>query len=97
MSFRWRFQHGWYEPWNSGLRKFAMSNAMENEMMSWARILASTADRGYSTYAAAPITVAMGRRKELRRGAIAYESERNVRDVRDERLKNTAIALGRRK
>ena len=97
MAFRWRFQHGWYEPWNSGLREFAMSNAMENEMMSWARMLASSADRGESKYAAAPITVSVGRRNELRRGAIAYESERAWRDVRDERLKNTARAMGRRK
>ena len=98
MAFRWRLKGGgYYEPWDSGLRALAQSSKMENEMMSWARILASAADRGESKYAVAPITVVVGRRNELRRGAIAYESERAWRDVRDERLKNTARAMGRRK
>ena len=94
---RWVSRNGYYQPWDSGLRALAQSSKMENEMMSWARVIASAADRGESKYAAAPITVAVGRRNELRRGAIAYESERAWRDVRDERLKNTARAMGRRK
>jgi len=97
MAFRWRlFGGGWYEPWNSGIRSLAQSSSMEGKMMSAARSLASAADRGESKYGAAPYTVAAGRRNELRRGAIAYESERAWRDVRDERLKNTARAMGRR-
>ena len=97
MAFRWRMRYGYYEPCNSGLRALAQSSKMENEMMTAARSLASAADRGESKYGAAPYTVSVGRRNELRRGAIAYESERAWRDVRDERLKNTARAMGRRK
>lgn len=97
MSFRWRlFGGGWYEPWNSGLRSLAQSSAVERAMVDEARKIASAADRGRSKYAAAPYTVSSGRRNELRRGAIVYESERDWRDVRDERLKNTARAMGRR-
>ena len=98
MSFRWRLMGGgWYEPWNSGIRSLAQSSGMEAKMMSAARSLASAADRGESKYGAAPYTVASGRRNELRRGAIAYEYDRQWRDVRDERLRNTARAMGRRK
>ena len=97
MAFRWRMRYGYYEPWDSGLRALAQSSKMENEMMAVARSLASAADRGESKYDAAPYTVVSGWRNELRRGAIAYESERAWRDVRDQRLKNTAMAMGRRK
>jgi len=98
MAFRWRlFGGGWYEPWQSGFRSLGNSGAMSQKMVEAARDLAGAAESvGYSKYGAAPYTVRSGRNNEARVGAIAYESERDWRDARDEILKRTARAMGRR-
>lgn len=99
MAFRWRLKGGgWYEPWNSGLRQLGQSSAMTQKALQAARDLAGTAESvGRSKYGAAPYTVRSGRNNEARSGAVAYESDRDFRDTRDEILKRTAIAMGGRK
>lgn len=98
MAFKFKLGRGqFYEPWQSGIRSVAQSGAMQRVTLQAARSIAGTAQSsGYSTYAAAPYTVTAGRSNESRAGAIAYEAERNFQDVRDERLKRTAAAMGRR-
>lgn len=99
MAFRWRLKGGgWYEPSNKGLQELGRSSAMSQKMVQAARDLAGTAESvGRSKYGAAPYTVRSGRQNEARAGAIAYESERDFRDARDEVLKRTATAMGGRK
>ena len=98
MAFRWKLGRGqFYEPWQSGIRSVAQSGAMQRVTLQAARSIAGTAQSsGYSKYAASPYTVTAGRSNESRAGAIAYESERDFRDARDEVLKRTATAMGRR-
>ena len=97
-GFRFRLGRGqFYEPWQSGLRAVGQSAAMQRVALQVARDISGTAESvGYSKYAAAPYTVTAGRSNESRAGAIAYESERDFRDARDETLKRTAAAMGRR-
>ena len=86
-----------YEPWQSGLRALAQSKEMGEVTLKAARDIAGTAgSAGFSQYDAAPYTVVSGRRNESRAGAVAFESERDWRDARDEVLKRTAAAMGRR-
>lgn len=86
-----------YEPWQSGLRALAQSKEMGAVTLRAARDIAGAAGSvGHSTYGAAPYTVTSGRRNESRAGAVAFESERDWRDARDEVLKRTAAAMGRR-
>ena len=98
MVFKFKLGRGqFYEPWQSGLRAVGQSSAMQRVALQAARDIAGTAESvGYSKYAAAPYTVTAGRSNESRAGAIAYESERDFRDARDETLKRTAAAMGRR-
>lgn len=98
MALRWRLGGGnYYEPFNSGLRSLAQSREMGQITLSAARNLAGAAGSvGRSTYSADPYTVTAGWRNESRAGAIAYESDRDFRDARDEILKRTANAMGRR-
>ena len=98
MAFKFKLGRGqFYEPWQSGIRSVAQSGAMQRVTLQAARSIAGTAQSsGYSTYAGAPYTVTSGRSNESRAGAIVYESERDFRDARDETLKRTAAAMGRR-
>lgn len=98
MSFKFSLGGGqFYEPWNSGLRSLAQSKEMGAVTLKAARDIAGVAgSAGHSTYGAAPYTVTSGRRNESRAGAVAFESERDFQDVRDEVLKRTAAAMGRR-
>ncbi len=97
-GFRFRLGRGqFYEPWQSGIRSLARSAEMGRVTLKAARDVAGAAGSvGRSTYSAAPYTVVSGRRNESRAGAIAYESEKDFRDSRDEILKRTATAMGRR-
>src|SRR5690625_2474335 len=86
-----------YSPESAGLRALGGSSAMSQKMVQAARDLAGTAESvGRSKYGSAPYTVRSGRNNEARSGAIAYESERDWRDARDEILKRTARAMGSR-
>lgn len=98
MSFKFSLGGGqFYEPWNSGLRSLAQSKEMGEVTLKAARDIAGVAgSAGHSTYDATPYTVVSGRRNESRAGAVAFESERDWRDARDEVLKRTAAAMGRR-
>lgn len=99
MAFRWRLSGGgWYEPSDKGLQSLGRSSAMSQKMVEAARDIAGAAESvGDSTYGTAPYTVRSGRQNEARAGAIAYEAERDWRDARDQILKRTATAMGRRK
>lgn len=86
-----------YTAEEAGLRALGRSAAMGEAITGFAREIAGAAESvGYSKYGAAPYTVRSGRKNESRAGAIAYESERDWRDARDEILKRTAAAMGTR-